>query len=542
MKKEKIGLQHQSEIWLLLLLLLLGYFLFFHNTGDRYIWSPDEDEYALVNREMLKDGHWIYPTANGKPYSIKPPLFNWLGSFFSLLNGEVTEFTSRLPSTLAGMAGVIAIFFLGQMLFGRRAGFLTALVLATSPLYIEFSRWIQINMISTMLLTVTLVFFYWGYKNERKRGAAYLLMYVPMGLGTLNMGPVNLVMPAIVITLYLIAMKDYRHFFRLRLVWGAVIYLLIVAPWYVTVSLGDGYAEHLLITTNLTRYFGQFDHARPFYYYFTTTPPYFLPWTLYLPGAVYLYFFHQTRDERRELLFPLIWAAGIFLFFSISKTKRSEYLLPIFPALALMVGYLLDRAFLYWEDGIFWRRLVAWPTYIFLTVCLLAGLGLPLYSWRMAGDWLLVVLPISVLCTIGAVVSFIFLKKNKGLLAIITVVILIAGLVTYGSGAVVGKVNDRKSARSFCLKIKDKIKGDEKLKTYNFYRPVYAYYTHKFVEDIKDPESLLSHFKSKKPVYVVTREKEYLKLKGSFPAEIYVIHRQWIDHRYVLLLSNFPDG
>jgi len=172
----------------------------------------------------------------------------------------------------------------------------------------------------------------------------------------------------------------------------------------------------------------------------------------------------------------------------------------------------------------------------------LAGLGLPLYSWRMAGDWLLVVLPISVLCIIGAVVSFIFLKKNKGLLAIITVVILIAGVVTYGAGAVVGKVNDGKSARSFCLKIKDKIKGDEKLKTYNFYRPVYAYYTHKFVEDIKDPELLLSHFKSKKPVYVVTREKEYLKLKGSFPAEIYVIHRQWIDHRYVLLLSNFPDG
>lgn len=179
-----------------------------------------------------------------------------------------------------------------------------------------------------MLLTVTLLFFYWGYKNERKRGTAYLLMYVPMGLGTLNMGPVNLIMPAIVITLYLFAMKDYRHIFQLRPFRGALIYLLIVAPWYVTVSLGEGYAEHLLITTNLARYFGQFDHARPFYYYFITTPLYFLPWTLYLPGAVYLYFFHLTGDERRKLLFPLIRGAGIFIFFSISKTKRSEYLLP----------------------------------------------------------------------------------------------------------------------------------------------------------------------------------------------------------------------
>jgi len=542
MEKEKFGFQNQPQVWLILLILLLGYFLFYQNMGDRYLWSPDEDEYALVNREMLENGNWIYPTANGKPYSIKPPLFNWIGSFFSLLNGEVTEFTSRLPSTLAAIMGVIAIFYLGQMLFGRRAGLLTALVLATSPLYIEFARWIQINMISTMLLTVTLLLFYWGYTNERKRGIAYLLMYVPMGIGTLNMGPVNVVMPAIVIFLYLLAMKDYRHILQLRLFWGAIIYLLIVAPWYVTVSLREGYIEHLLITTNFTRYLGKFDHARPFYYYFKTTPPYFLPWTLYLPGAVYLFFSDQVRDERRKLLFPLIWAAGIFLFFSLSNTKRSEYMLPIFPALALMVGYLLDRAILFWEDGIFWQRLVAWPTYVFLAICLLAGFGLPIYSWWMAGDWLLVVLPISVICITGAVVSFIFLKKNNGLYAILAVVLLISSVVTYGTGAVVGKVNDHKSARSFCLNIKEKIQGDKKLKMYQSYRPVYAYYTRKLVEEIRDPESLLHHFKSEKRIFFVTRESRYRKLKQDFPAEIYVIHRQWVNHRYMFLLSNFPDS
>jgi 4-amino-4-deoxy-L-arabinose transferase-like glycosyltransferase len=311
MLKDKAGWQHRREIWWLLSLLLLGYFLLFHNMGDRYIWSPDEDEYAIVNREMLENGHWIYPTANGEPYSIKPPLFNWIGSFFSLLNGEVTEFTSRLPSSLAAMAGVFTIYFFGKILFGSRAGFLAAMVLATSPLYIEFARWIQINMISTLQLTVTLLFFYWGYSNEQKRRIAYLLMYVPMGLGTLNMGPVNLVMPAIVISLYLIAVKDYRHIFQLRLGWGAVLYLLIVAPWYITVGLAEGYAENLLITTNLTRYFGQFAHARPFYYYFLTTPAYFLPWFLYLPGAVCLCFFDKAGDERKQNQKKRIHAADI---------------------------------------------------------------------------------------------------------------------------------------------------------------------------------------------------------------------------------------
>ena len=97
------------ELWWIFFLLVLVYLLFFHMAGERYIWSPDEDEYALVNREMVEDGHWIFPTANGEPYSIKPPLFNWIGSLISLANGEVTEATSRLPSALAA---ALCVFFL----------------------------------------------------------------------------------------------------------------------------------------------------------------------------------------------------------------------------------------------------------------------------------------------------------------------------------------------------------------------------------------------------------------------------------------------
>ena len=133
-----MGRSNQQLVWHLIVLLILGCLLFFYNIGNRAIWSPDEDEYALVNREMVEDGHWIFPTANGKPYSIKPPLFNWIGSSVSVLYGEVNEFTSRIPSAVAGLAGVITLYFLGVLLFGARAGFLSALVLATCFLYINF--------------------------------------------------------------------------------------------------------------------------------------------------------------------------------------------------------------------------------------------------------------------------------------------------------------------------------------------------------------------------------------------------------------------
>ena len=217
-------------------------------------------------------------------------------------------------------------------------------------------------------------------------------------------------------------------------------------------------------------------------------------------------------------------------------------MLPIFPAMALMVGFLLDRAISFWKDDVFWQKLITWPTGIFLVICLLAGLGLPIYTGWMATDWLLIVLPISAICLTGGILSFIFLKRNNGLLAIVTVIVLIAGIVTYGTGAVVNKLNDHKSARSFCLNIMDRIKGDKTLMMYRSYRPVYAYYTRKLVEEIRDPKLLLRYFKSGKRIFFVAREGKYHSLKQDFPAEIYVIHRQWVNHRYMYLLSNFPDS
>jgi 4-amino-4-deoxy-L-arabinose transferase-like glycosyltransferase len=530
----------RNEKWIILLLILLSYPLFFHKLGDRDLWSPDEDEYVQVNREMVLEGHWIYPTANGQPYNIKPPLFNWLGSSFAKLNGEVTEYTSRLPSALAASAGLLVLYFLGRRLFGHRAGFLSALIIGTSPIYIEFGRWIQINMISTVLLMATLGLFYWGYSDERKRAAAYLLMYVPMGLGTLNMGPVNVVMPMIVIGLYLIAMKDVKHVIRLKIGWGILIYLAIVAPWYVAVSLKGGYAHNLIILTNITRYFKEFAHVRPFYYYLTTTPPYFLPWFIFLPGAFYLCFSQQTKMERKQLLFPFLWVVGLFVFFSISKTKRSEYLLPIFPAMALLVGYVIDRSLRCWDDSLFWRRMISWPVLTVTGLLVTAGIGIAIYGATLSMDWLFVILPISILLTFGALLVYYLFDRGRRMMSIVTIVLILLVSLAYGVGPVVSKKNEIKSAKPFCLKVRRYLPPGEKLKMYDFGKPIYGVYTERYMDVAWSTNKLTEWFNSKKAVYVVTNEEAYLEIKDNFPLPIYIVLREWIDHRYVLLLSNRP--
>jgi 4-amino-4-deoxy-L-arabinose transferase-like glycosyltransferase len=532
----------RNQKWLLLLLLPLCYALFFHELGARDIWDPDEDEYVLVNREMVRDGHWLYPTANGGPYGIKPPLFNWLGSAISLVHGEVTEFTSRLPSAAAATLGLLVLYFLGRMLFGYRAAWISVLVLATSPLYVEFGRWIQINMISTVLLTATMACFTWGYTNERRRTPAYLLMYAATGLGTLDMGPVNAVMPTIVIGAYLIVVKDLRHLWQMRIGWGLLVYLAIVAPWYTAASLQGGYAENLLIVTNLTRFFGEFHHSRPFYYYVQTAPAYFLPWLVFLPGALYLCFAERTRDDRSRLLLPFVWVVGLFLFFSMSNTKRSEYILPIFPALALLVGYALDWALLQWEDTLVRRRFFTWPLYVALGLGALAAPIGAIYAATLSMDWLAIVLPISVLVLIGCAISLLLIRRERGVQSIVTLVILVAAVVAYASGPLVAKWNQEKSAKPFCLQINEYLGPGETLKTYRFYKAMYGVYSERFVEVATDHEKLARWFASEEPVYVVTEEEDYLEVKESFPLPIHVVLRASVDGKAMLLISNRAPG
>lgn len=530
----------RNEKRLLLLLLPLCYALFFHDLGNRDIWNPDEDEYVQVNIEMVRDGHWIKPTLFGEPYSIKPPLLNWIGSGFSVLAGGVSEHTSRLPSAIAATLGLFALYPLGRMLFGRRAAYLAVLVLATTPLYVEFGRWIQINMISTALLVATLTCFWWGWANPGRRSLAYLLMYAPAALGTLDMGAVNAVMPAIVIASYLIVMRSPRHILALRIVPGLILFLAITAPWYVAVGLEGGYAENLLITTNFTRFFTEWQHTRPFYYYLGTTPAYFLPWFLYLPGILYLILSGRARRDRERLLFPLVWLVSLFVFFSCSQTKRSEYVLPVFPALALLVGYGMDRALNGWDTDWPRRWLVAWPTRITLGVAALAGVGAPLVAAIFAREWLPILLPLSLVTLVGAWASHRLLESGRGVASIATLAITAAALVALGAGPYVSKRNEQESAKSFCREVARHLAPGERVKLFRYSKPVYGVYTGRFLDVASELDELREWMASDQPVFVIMKEKEYLAIEDELPQPLYVVIRHWIDRRYVLLVSNRP--
>jgi hypothetical protein len=527
----------QRQRWLILFLLIFGFFLFIYKVGDRDFWAPDEGDYAQVSREMVEQGHWIFPTLNQESYVIKPVLYNWLTALISLPAGDVDEFRARIVSASAALGIILVIFYLGKMMFSVRAGFLASLILGTSALFLQYARWTQINMLSTFLFTITIFLFYQGYTTPEKRKLSYLFMYFTTGIGMLNMGPVDAIMPALVIGVYLLVMKDLKHLKELRLGWGIPIVLAITVPWYLVVSLQGEYALGLLIKTNFTRYFDTWVHKQPFYYYLVNLPGDFIPWTVFLPGAFYLAFSQRSKGERKQLLFLLIWIVSIFLFFSFSQCKRPQYILPIYPALALLTAYLGDQSIQYWNERYFqkWTKI---PALILVYLLALGAVVLPLFSWFFQRIWFPISLGIGIICGVFAVLLFIALKKKEPLFLFCLPAFLSLALTLYGVHFLIPRMEAVKSPRSISERIVSELGKSGQWAMYGFFRPVYVYYTHRFAKELRGEEELKNFLEQNSPSLVIMQIQSYKKIKDSLGIKTYVLFRHKVGHRDLVLISN----
>lgn len=535
--------QIQTKVFIILLIIIC-FLLFFHKVGDRDLWAPDEDEYAQMSREMIRTNNWLFPTVNGIPWSIKPALYNWLVSAISLPYGDVDEFRARIFSSLAALGTVLIIFQLGRIAFNPLAGFMGAIVLATSILFLQYGRWAQTNMLSTFFATLAIFLFYRGYEDAGKRTFSYILMYIAVGLGVLTMGPVNLAIPALAVFFYLVVNKDIKHIIKMKLEWGIPLLLLITLPWYVLVSLQDGYGFDLLIRTNLSRYFDTgVGHIRPFYYYIKDLPWAFFPWSLFLPSAFILAFSKRSKEDRKTLKFLLTWIIIILLFFSISKGKRPQYILSIYPALALLVGYLGDKAILLWEET-FYKRAIIIPSIVLQFILALLALAVPIGVGiyfkpdfaSMPEFWMAIGMSLITIIFIVLIFSAWKREKVQQLLLLPAVYVLVFAI--YGVHLVIPKMEDYKSPRPFCEEIKIRLEQGAEWAMYNFYRATYVYYTDSLVDVIMTKEELGRFLDQSTKSIVAMRERDFNGLDETLKNKMYLIYKRQIGHRPMVLVSN----
>lgn len=393
--------------------------------GARDLWAPVEPRYAEIVRVMHGKGEWIVPTVNGALYTDKPILYFWIALGAAKLVGGVNEWVVRLPAAFGGVGFVLTVYLIGREFFGARVGAVAAIVVATSFRVIWESRWAHVDMLFGFFFLLSI---YFGARSLLRRGPPYevLLVYIFMALATLTKGLIGVVLPAVIFCAFIVVRRDWRLIGAAKLPLGVPLFLGIAGPWFYLASKATGgqWLIDFIYIHHLRRYTAGAGHRQPFYYYFTTLPADFLPWTAFAIPALAAYKNYRRAWSGAPLQFCLLWFGTVFIFFSASDTKRELYLLPLLPTLAFLVAnYLEDLDSHKLEPGALYR----WFTASFFAIVALSGLLLPpaAWIWRPDAFWPLIPASFVLAVTGGLAVVAILRRRLKVALACVSAMMLL---------------------------------------------------------------------------------------------------------------------
>lgn len=324
----------------LFLLVAICFLLYFWKLGELPFYDRGEPREGLVIQAMYWTGNWILPRINGDYIPFKPPLFHWFGVIVALLAGRVDEWVTRFPSALFGMLGVLTTYYAGRRLWNRRAGLAAAVVLATTYAWQDAATLTQVDITLAFFISAALLLFYFVYQEERARTARSLALAVLLALATLAKGPLGVAVPSFAILCFLLLCRDLAFLKKLPLVRGTAIFLIVAGSWYglAVMQGGISFLHRQILDETLRTGVGSYGHHQPVYYFAPVLFYNMLPWSFFFPALAVFLYKHRRRLAEEHLLYPLTWIIAVFVFFSIALGKRGIYILPLYPAVALLFG------------------------------------------------------------------------------------------------------------------------------------------------------------------------------------------------------------
>ena len=328
------------------LLALLFVILWIGALAPRHLAKTDEGRYAEISREMVQSGDWLTPRLDDIKYFEKPALQYWATALADETFG-LNEFSARLWTGLTGLMGVLATGLAARRVYGKPTAIAAVAVLASSMLYLLLGHVDTLDMGLTGFMTVTLGAMLASQFGETTGPPALVyLAWASAGLAVLSKGLIGLALPSAVAVLYILMSRDWQMFLRLRVVGGLLVLLVVAAPWFILVSRANPEFAHFFFIHEHVERFLTHEHNRvgPWWYFIPILAIGSLPWLTLLPQAVLVVraprasadptLSRQARADR----FLLLWAGFIFCFFSLSGSKLPSYILPIMPALALLIA------------------------------------------------------------------------------------------------------------------------------------------------------------------------------------------------------------
>jgi 4-amino-4-deoxy-L-arabinose transferase-like glycosyltransferase len=373
----------------IVIVLLVCAVAFFARLGDYGIIDLDEGLYAESAREMALSGNWITPKVNGQPFFEKPPLVYWQAAACIKVLGR-SELAIRLPSAIAMTLIALLILLAGARLRSTRAGLFGAIALAVSPIPFAAGRLLTTDATLTLWVSVALLC-WWKvrWNSASARSIPWMAgLGASMGMGVLAKGLPGVAIPIAVVIVHEIVARRAGDKPSTPLppitAWLAMAgaLMIVAVPWHVLANRASGEAfwSEYVVRQHLQRFKGgDTAHKEPFWFFVPGLLAGFFPWSLMLPAAwlgklgaaeksetANAKSKKQRKDKAEidpdgvqpltAIRFLKVWAVVVFLMFSVSGSKLISYILPMYPACALLVGLWLDRSM----NSLSSRRMLIW--------------------------------------------------------------------------------------------------------------------------------------------------------------------------------------
>jgi len=428
--------------------------------------DPDEPVYAETAREMIEFKDFLSPRIFNEYWYDKPPMYYWLVAIAQMIFGY-NEFAARFPAALMGCMTSVMVYVAAAKLFNERAGFWSSLVLTSCIQFFYMSK--------AAVTDTTLLFFMTGALLSfiHKR---YWLMYVCMAFATLTKGPIGIVFPGAIIFIYIVCMGRLDEILRMHVIRGLLLYFLIAAPWYYGMYTVHGmdFINTFLGFHNVTR-FTTPEHASrvTFWYYFPVVILGLFPWTGMFFMSIRSSIGESRVDDMRNLVFMHIWWIFVFLFFTVCKTKLVSYILPMFPPMAISIGW-----YIAWVESKMRYNTILW-SWIFGSGVMYVLLGA---GWIVGAKFLpevsisLIILGVVTLILGAAVIFSIYYYKDVQLTSFIHVATGIITMVVAFT-FVLPVLSDRFSMKTIGEAYKENCYSHVPLYVDKFVRPGFMWYT-----------------------------------------------------------------
>lgn len=333
----------------------------FGNIGYRKLVKADEGRYAEIPREMVASGDWLTPRMNDFKYFEKPALQYWAtAAAFSVFGFH--DWAARLWTALTGFLGVLMVAWLGRRLCEESrgqgvppdgnapsAGLLGAIVLGGTAIYVFSGHFLTLDMGVAFFMSAAVFAVAMAQRDEAEPPARrnwMLAGWAAMALAVLSKGLIGLVLPVATVGAYILLARDWRLLTRLHLLAGGALFLLIAAPWFIAVSMANKeFFQFFFIQEHFQRFLTK-AHGRyqPWWYFIPVLAIGASPWLLSVLAGFWRAWRAQPGRRFQPMRFLALWCAVVFVFFSASSSKLGSYILPMFPALALLAGAQLQRA------------------------------------------------------------------------------------------------------------------------------------------------------------------------------------------------------